>query len=92
MYPFLLTLGKYQICASGMHSLDNQCGYHLELLKNPLLARVGVDVKGSLSNPKISLGEVRYADFFRPDKQGVVEKQTLELKRQVKQALEAKVR
>ena len=92
VYPFLLTLGKYQICASGMHSLDNQCGYHLELLKNPLLARVGVDVKGSLSNPKISLGEVRYADFFRPDKQGVVEKQTLELKRQVKQALEAKVR
>ena len=92
VYPFLLNMGKYQICASGMHSLDNQCGYHLELLKNPLLARVGVDVKGNLSNPKISLGEVRYADYYRPDKQGVVERQTLELKRQVKQALEAKVR
>ena len=92
VYPFLINMGKYQLCASGMHSLDNQCGYHLELLKNPLLARVGVDVKGSLKSPKISLGEVRYADYYRPDRQGVVERQTLELKRQIKEALEAKVR
>ena len=92
VYPFILNIGKYQLCASGHHSLDNKCGYHIELLKNPLLARVGVDVKGDLSNPKITLGEVKYADYYKPDKQGVVEKQTLELKRQIKQALEAKVR
>lgn len=92
VYPFLLNIGKYQICASGMHSLDNQCGYHVELLKNPLMAKVGVDIKGDLSSPKISLGQVKYADYYRPDKQGVVEKQTLELKKLVKQALEAKVR
>lgn len=92
VYPFLLNVGKYQICASGMHSLDNKCGYHVELLKNPLMAKIGVDIKGDLSNPKISLGTVRYADYYRPEKQGVVEKQTLELKRQLKEALEAKVR
>ncbi len=92
VYPFLLNVGKYQICASGMHSLDNKCGYHVELLKNPLMAKIGVDIKGDLSNPKISLGSVRYADYYRPEKQGVVEKQTLELKRQLKEALEAKVR
>ena len=92
VYPFLINMGKYQLCASGRHSLDNKCGYHIELLKNPLLARVGVDIKGDISHPKITLGEVKYADFYRPDKQGVVEKQTLELKRQIKEALEAKVR
>lgn len=92
VYPFLLNVGKYQICASGMHSLDNKCGYHVELLKNPLMAKIGVDIKGDLTNPKISLGTVRYADYYRPEKQGVVEKQTLELKRQLKEALEAKVR
>ena len=92
VYPFLLNVGKYQICASGMHSLDNHCGYHVELLKNPLMAKVGVDIKGTLSNPKITLGSVRYADYYKPEKQGVVEKQTLELKRQVKEALQAKVR
>lgn len=92
VYPFLINVGKYQICASGKHSLDNKCGYHLELLKNPLMAKVGIDISGDLSSPKISLGQVRYADYYRPDKQGVVEKQTLSIKRRLKQALEKTVR
>lgn len=92
VFPFLLNIGKYQLCASGKHTLDNNCGYHVELLKNPLMAKVGVDVRGNLSSPKISLGEVRYADLYKPEKQGVVEKQTLELKRMIREALEANVR
>lgn len=92
VYPFLLNVGKYQLCASGKHSLDNKCGYHVELLKNPLMAKVGVDIKGDLADPKITLGEVRYADYYRPDRQGVVEKQTLDIKRRLKEALEKTVR
>ena len=41
---------------------------------------MGVDIKGDIANPKITLGSVRYADYYKPEKQGVVEKQTLELK------------
>lgn len=92
VFPFVLNIGKYQLCASGKHTLDNTCGYHVELLKNPLMAKVGVDVRGNLSSPKISLGEVRYADLYKPEKQGVVEKQTLELKRMIREALERNVR
>ncbi len=92
VFPFLLNIGKYQLCASGKHTLDNQCGYHVELLKNPLMAKVAVDVQGDLSKPKISLGQVRYADLYKPERQGVVEKQTLELKRMIRQALENNVR
>lgn len=92
VFPFLLNIGKYQLCASGKHTLDNQCGYHVELLKNPLMAKVGVDVQGSLQHPKISLGQVRYADLYKPEKQGVVEKQTLELKQMIREALERNVR
>jgi len=92
VFPFLLSIGNYQLCASGKHTLDNQCGYHVELLKNPLLAKVGVDVQGNLSNPKISLGKVRYADLYKPEKQGVVEKQTIKLKQMIREALEKNVR
>lgn len=92
VYPFLINIGNYQLCASGKHNLDGACNYHLELLKNPLLAKVGVDVKGTIKSPKIVLGEVRYADLYRPEKQGVVEKRTLELKKMIKDALEANVR
>lgn len=92
VYPFLINIGKYQLCASGKHNLSGACNYHVELLKNPLLAKVGVDVRGTLSNPKITLGEVRYADLYRPERQGVVEKRTLEMKRMIKEALESNVR
>lgn len=92
VYPFVLNIGKYQLCASGKHNLDNVCNYHIELLKNPVMAKVGVDVKGPLSSPKISLGEVRYADLYRPERQGVVEKRTMELKHMIRQALENNVR
>ena len=92
VFPFLLNVGSYSICASGKHMLDNSCNYHLELLKNPLLAKVGVDVTGKLTSPKISLGKVRYADLYRPEKQGVVEKRTLEMKNMIRKALESNVR
>ena len=92
VFPFILHVGKYQLCASGKHTLDNQCGYHVELLKNPLLAKVGVDIRGDIAHPKVSLGQVRYADLYKPEKQGVVEKRTLELKRMIREALEANVR
>ncbi len=92
IFPFLLNVGSYQVCVSGLQGVDKSCNYHLELLKNPLLAKVGVDVKGSILSPKISLGKVLYADLFRPKKQGVAEKRALEVKRKVREALEANVR
>lgn len=90
--PFLLSMGSYQICISGVQNINNDCVYHLELLKNPLLAKVGVDVTGSILKPKISLGKVIYADLFRPKYQGVAEKKALEIKNKARQALEANVR
>lgn len=92
VFPFLLSMGKYQLCLSGKHTLENVCNYHIELLKNPLLAKVGVDVTGPLSSPKISLGTVRYADLYRPEKQGVVEKRVLKQKEMIRHALESNVR
>lgn len=92
IFPFLLNVGSYQVCISGLQGVDKSCNYHLELLKNPLLAKVGVDVKGSILSPMISLGKVLYADLFRPKKQGVAEKRALEVKRKVREALEANVR
>ena len=92
VFPFLINMGSYSICASGKHTLDNTCAYHLELLKNPLLAKVGVDIKGSLSSPKISLGPVLYGDFYKPEKTGAASKKALELKTAIRQALEKNVR
>ncbi len=92
VYPFLLNMGKYSFCISGIHNLDNLCNYHIELLKNPLIVKVGVDIKGPLSDPSISLGSVRYGDFYKPEKVGAASKKALELKNMIRRELERNVR
>lgn len=92
VYPFLLNLHNYQLCIGGRHTLAGNCNYHLELLKCPLPARLAVDVAGTLASPRIALGTVQYADMYKPQPATELQSRTLELKRLVRQALEANVR
>lgn len=92
VYPFLLNMRNYHFCVSGKHTLDNQCGYHIELLKHPLLFKVAVDVRGPISDPDISLGKVRYSDIYKPEVKGAAGKKALELKTMIREALEKNVR
>ena len=92
VYPFLLSMDKYQVCVSGVHSLDNSCNYHLELLKSPLPMRLAVDVTGKLPKPKVALGTVKYNELFNPKKTDAIKTRTLEIKKMVREALEANVR
>ncbi len=92
VFPFLLNLHNYQLCIGGRHTLDNNCNYHLELIQCPLPVRLAVDVKGNLSKPQIQLGSVQYADLYRPEKHDNLQARTLQIKKLVRQALEANVR
>lgn len=92
VYPFLLNVHNYGLCIGGRHTLDNACNYHVELLKCPLPVRLAVDVKGTLDDPKIALGSVKYAELYKPEKQNATQARTLELKNMIRQALEANVR
>ena len=92
VFPFLLNLHNYQLCIGGRHTLDNNCNYHLELIQCPLPVRLAVDVKGNLSKPQIQLGSVQYADLYRPEKHYNLQARTLQIKKLVRQALEANVR
>lgn len=92
VYPFLLNLGSYKFCLAGTHNLDNLCNYHIEMLKSPLIIRLAVDIKGPLSDPSISLGSVRYSDFYKPEKKNAASKKALELKAMIRKELERNVR
>ena len=92
VYPFLLNLHNYQLCIGGHHSLDNKCNYHLELLKCPLPARLAIDVTGNIAKPKIELGQVLYAEMYKPEEKDYLSAYTLRVKNQVRQYLEANVR
>lgn len=92
VYPFALNLHNYTLCIDGRHTLDNACDYHFEIIKCPLPLKLAVNVTGTLGNPKISLGSVKYAELFKPEKKDAVQTRTLELKKMIRQALEANVR
>ena len=92
VYPFLLNLHNYRLYVDGRHSLDNNCNYHIELLKCPLPARLAVDVKGNISKPQISLGSLMRPETYVPEKSEEVETRLLEHKKLIRQALEANVR
>lgn len=92
VYPFVVSMDKYQVCASGRHTLDNAYNYHLEILKSPLPTRIGVDVSGVLPKLNFKLGKVKYAELYNPEKQNAVQHRTMALKNLIRQSLEGNVR
>lgn len=93
VYPFLLSLHKYQIVAEGRHNLDNNYDYHVELVESPLPVRLAVDVFGTLPNLKFDLSpKLRYKNLYRPAKRDDVDKETLRLKAMIRESLEANVK
>ena len=88
VYPFAVSIDKYQAILSGRHNLDMTYNYNVSLLK-PI--RLGLDIIGT-DKLKYKLGKAKYADFFKPERQNVVEKNVMQLKQQINQALRSNVR
>ena len=93
VYPFLLSLHKYQIVAEGRHNLDNNYDYHVELVQSPLPVRLAVDVLGTMPKLKFELSpKLRYKNLYRPAKRTEVDEHVLRLKAMIRQSLEANVK
>lgn len=92
VYPFLLSMDKYQVVVAGRHSLEMDYDYHLEIIHSPLPARLAVDALGVMPQVGIKLGKCKYADLYKPEKRNDLEKQTMALKQLIRQSLEANVR
>ena len=81
LYPFLISMDKWQAVLSGRHNLDNSFNYHISLTDCPLPARLGLDIKGTFDDLKFALVPCKYKALYKPEKQGATEKQTLALKK-----------
>ena len=92
LYPFLVSMDKWQAVLSGRHNLDNSFNYHISLTDCPLPVRLGLDVKGTFDNLKFDLVPCKYKALYKPDKQGTVEKQTLALKKIISDSLKDNVK
>ena len=92
LYPFLISMDKWQAVLSGRHNLDNSFNYHISLTDCPLPARLGLDVKGTFDDLKFALVPCKYKALYKPEKQGATEKQTLALKKLISDSLKGNVK
>jgi hypothetical protein len=92
LYPFLISMDKWQAVLSGRHNLDNSFNYHISLTDCPLPVRLGLDVKGTFDNLKFDLVPCKYKALYKPEKQGATEKQTLALKKIISDSLKDNVK
>lgn len=88
VYPFAVSIDKYQAVLSGRHNLDMTYNYNISLLK-PI--RLGLDIIGT-DKRKFKVGKAKYVTMFKPEKQNVVEKNVMQLKTQINNALKANVK
>ncbi len=92
LYPFLISMDKWQAVLSGRHNLDNSFNYHISLTDCPLPARLGLDIKGTFDDLKFALVPCKYKALYKPEKQGATEKQTLALKKIISDSLKDNVK
>lgn len=92
LYPFLITMDKYQAIVAGHYVIGKNYDCHLSLVESPLPTRLGLNVYGSPEKIKYKLEKPQYATLFRPEKRKVVETETLKLKHMITQSLKANVK
>ena len=92
LYPFLISMDKWQAVLAGRHNLDNSFNYHISLTDCPLPTRLGLDIKGTFDDLKFALVPCKYKALYKPEKQGAVEKQTLALKKIISDSLKDNVK
>lgn len=100
LYPFLIHMDKYQAVVAGRHNInkDLDCNYHVSLTDCPLPVRLGVNVGGSLNDiaekplKHIRVGRCQYKKMFKPEKRGLAEERTLQMKKVISDTLKENVR
>ena len=100
LYPFLIHMDKYQAVVAGRHNInkDLDCNYHVSLTDCPLPIRLGVNVGGSLNDiaekplKHIKVGRCQYKKMFKPEKRGLAEERTLQMKKVISDTLKENVR
>ncbi len=93
IYPFLISMDRWQAVLSGRHNLDMTFNYHISLTDCPLPVRLGLDIKGDLDNMEFDLVPCKYKEMYKPDRnKDAMQQRTLALKKTISDALKEKVK
>ncbi len=88
IFPFLVSIDRYQAGVGGTQNLDMTFDYHITVLKSPLPFKLGLNVTGSPDKMKIRLAKAKYKDLFTPAK----EQDLAETKINLRQEMDVKLK
>jgi hypothetical protein len=69
IFPFHLTIDRYQVAVGGTQYLNMDFDYHITVLKSPIPFKFGLNLKGNPDHMKIRLAKALYKDLGDPAKQ-----------------------
>jgi hypothetical protein len=68
IFPFHLTIDRYQVAVGGTQYLNMDFDYHITVLKSPIPFKFGLNLKGNPDHMKIRLAKALYKDIGDPVK------------------------
>ncbi|MBO4281940.1 MAG: AsmA family protein [Bacteroidales bacterium] len=92
LYPFLISMDKYQAVVAGHYVMGKNYDCHLSLVDSPLPVRLGLNVYGQPEKIQYKLEKPQYATLFKPEKRKVVEAETMKLKQMITNSLRENVK
>jgi len=67
VFPFVLSVDRYKLAASGIHHLDESFRYHISVIKSPLLVKFGINAWGEdFDHVKFGVGKAKYKSVHVP--------------------------
>lgn len=93
LFPFLMAMDNYQVVLQGKYNLGKNYMFKAETI-SPI--RIGVDLKSTESKglklSKLKLLNLQYTNLFKPEKQNATQRQVMEMKKMISDALKANVK
>ncbi|MGL5317188.1 MAG: AsmA-like C-terminal region-containing protein [Bacteroidales bacterium] len=87
IYPFVITMDRYQAAVGGKHNIDMTFNYHVSLLKSPIPFNVGVDITGSMDDFKFRIVKAKYKNLQNSVRKSPVDSAGVSVRKRIKEVL-----
>jgi len=87
IFPFLLSIDRYNVAVGGIQNLDMSFDYHITVLKSPVPFKLGLNISGMPDDMKIRLGKAKYKDLFTVTRQKDLDSTSINLRKEMDEKL-----
>ena len=83
IFPFQLSMDRYNVAVGGMQYLDMSFDYHITVLKSPVPFKLGLNISGTPEDMKIRPGKAKYKNMFAVAREKSLDNTTINLRKEM---------